>query len=117
LQPDEFDQLLLGSVNDLLHWLLKYLKARNDKNQYNNQFTSVPQYPGLQHFSKPFDLVQSGTLQGKEICGMIRTLAVNSTPVFDCSKVDRKTVVDNTSDGIVMEAVPALCIFSVLVCH
>jgi hypothetical protein len=36
-----------------LHWLLKYLKARNVKNQFDNWFTSVPQYPGLQHFTKP----------------------------------------------------------------
>jgi len=26
--PDELHHLLLGLVNDLLHWLLKYLKAR-----------------------------------------------------------------------------------------
>jgi len=30
-QPDELHQLLLGLVKDLLHWLLKYLKARNVK--------------------------------------------------------------------------------------
>jgi len=51
-QPDELHQLLLGLVKDLLHWLLKYLKARNVKDQFDNQFTSVPQYPGLQCFSK-----------------------------------------------------------------
>jgi len=28
-QPDELHQLLLGLVKDLLHWLVKYLKARN----------------------------------------------------------------------------------------
>jgi hypothetical protein len=26
-QPDELHQLVLGLVKDLLHWLLKYLKA------------------------------------------------------------------------------------------
>jgi len=30
-KPDELHQLLLGLVKDLLHWLLKYLKARNVK--------------------------------------------------------------------------------------
>jgi len=46
-QPDELHQLPLGLVKDLLHWLLKYLKARNVKDQFDNQFTSVPRYPGL----------------------------------------------------------------------
>jgi len=41
-QPDELHQLLLGLVKDLLHWLLKYLKARNVKDQFDNRFTSVP---------------------------------------------------------------------------
>jgi len=76
-QPDELHQLVLGLVKDLLHWLLKYLKARQVKDQFDNRFTSVPRYPGLQHFSKPFDLLKSSTWQGKEIQGMIRTLAVN----------------------------------------
>ena len=30
-QPDELHQLLLGLIKDLLHWLLKYLRARNVK--------------------------------------------------------------------------------------
>jgi len=41
-QPDELHQLLLGLVKDLLHWLHKYLKARNVKVQFDNRFTSVP---------------------------------------------------------------------------
>jgi len=41
-QPDEVHQLLLGLVKDLLHWLLKYLKARNVKDQFDNRFTSLP---------------------------------------------------------------------------
>jgi hypothetical protein len=108
-------QLLLGVVQDLLHWLLKYLKATNLKNQFDNRFTSVPRYPGLQYFSKPFDSWKSGTWQGKEICGMIRTLAVNCAPILFCSKDDRKTVVETASDEIVMGAVRALCQFSLLV--
>jgi hypothetical protein len=41
-QPDELHHLLLGLVKDLLHWMLKYLKARNLKDQLDNRFTSVP---------------------------------------------------------------------------
>jgi len=53
-QPDELYQLLLGLVKDILNWLLKSLKARNIKDQFDNRFTSVQQYPSLQHFVKPF---------------------------------------------------------------
>jgi hypothetical protein len=114
-QPDELHQLLLGLVKDLLHWLLKYLKARNVKDQFDNRFTSVPRYPGLQRFSKPFDLMKSGSWQGKEIRGMIRTLAVNCAPILDCSKDDGKTPAETASDEMVMGAVRALCEFSLLV--
>jgi len=114
-QPDELDQLLLGLVKDLLHWLLKYLKARNVKDQFDNRFTSVPRYPGLQHFSKPFDSLKSGTWQGKENCGMLRTLAVNCAPILVCSTDDGKTAVETASDEMVMGAVRALCEFSLLV--
>jgi hypothetical protein len=40
-QPDELHQLLLGLVNDLLHCLLKNLKVRQVKDQFDNRFTSV----------------------------------------------------------------------------
>jgi len=76
-QPDELHQLLLGLVKDLLHWLLKYLEDRNVKDQLDDRFTSVPQYPVLQLFSKPFDWIKSSSWPGKEIWGMIRSLAVN----------------------------------------
>jgi len=46
---------------------------------------------------------------------MIRTLAVICAPILDCSKVDRKTLAETASDGIVMGAVRALREFSVLV--
>jgi hypothetical protein len=101
-QPDELHQLLLGLVKDLLHWLLKYVKARNVKDQFDNQFTSVRRYPGLQCFSKPFNSMKSGSWQGKEIRGMIRTLAVNCAPIIDCSKDDGKTPVETASDEMVM---------------
>jgi len=83
-QPDELHQLLLGLVKDLLHWLLKYLKTKNVKNQFDNRFTSLPRYPGHQQFPKSFNSLKSGTWQGKEIRGMIRTLAVNCTTFLDC---------------------------------
>jgi len=93
-QPDELHQLLLGLVKDLLHWQLKYLKATNVKDEFDNQFTSVPRYPGLHHFSEPFYSLQTGTWQGPEIRGMIRTRAVNCAPILDCSKDDGKTAVE-----------------------
>jgi len=114
-QPAELHQLLLGLVKDLLHWLLKYLKARNIKDQFDNRFTSVPRYPGLQLFSKPFDSMKSSSWQGKEIRAMIRSLAVNCAPILDCCKDDGKTPAETASDEIVMGAVRALCEFSLLV--
>jgi len=111
-QPDELHQPLLGFVKYLLHWLLKYLKVRQAKDQSENWFTSVPQYPGLQHFSKPFDSFISSTWPGKEICGMIRTLAVNCTPILVCSKDDGKRVGETASNEMVIGAVQVLCKFS-----
>jgi len=66
-QPDELHPLLLGLVKDLLHWLLKYLNARNLKDQFDHQFTSVPRYPGIQQVSKPFDSLTCSSWQCKEI--------------------------------------------------
>jgi len=114
-QPDELHQLLLGLVKDLLHWLLKYLKARNLMDRFDNRFTSVPRYSGLQQYTKPSDSLKSGTWQGKVICGIIRTLAVNCTPILDCSKDDGETAAEKASEEIVMGAVWALCEFSLLV--
>jgi hypothetical protein len=101
-QSDELHQLLLGLVKDLLHWLLKYLEARNLKDQFDNRITSVPGYLGLQSFSKQCDSKKSGSWQGKEIRGMIRTLAVNCMPILDCSKDDGRTVAKTDSDEMVM---------------
>jgi len=98
-----------------LHWLLKYLKARNVKDQFHNRFTSVPRYPGLQHFSKPVDSLKSGPWQSKEIRGIIRTPAVNCTPILDCSRDDGETAAENAFDEMVMGAVRVLCQFSLLV--
>jgi len=79
-QLDEFHQPHLGLFKDLLHWLLNYLIAREVTDQIDNRFTSVQRYPGLQHFPKRFDSFKSGTWQGKETHGMIRTMAVNCAP-------------------------------------
>jgi hypothetical protein len=114
-QPDGLHHLLLGFVKDLLHWLLKYLKARNVNNEFDNRFTLVPQYPALQLFSKPFDSLQSGTCGGEGICGMIRTLAANCAPILVCFTTYRKTAAVTASDEMVMGAVRALCEFSLLV--
>ena len=43
---------------------------------------------------------------------MIRILAVNCTPILDCSKDIRKTAAEEASDEIVMGAVRALCEFT-----
>ena len=114
-QPDELHQLLLGLFKDLLHWLLKYLKTRNVKDQFDNRFTSVPQYPGLQRFSKLFISSMRGSWQGIQIRGFIRILAVNWASIVNCSKDDRKCATDASSDEMVVGAVWALCEFSLLV--
>jgi len=111
-QPDEMHQLLLGLVEGLLHWLLKYLKARDVKDHFDNRFTSVPRYPGLQRLSKPFDSMKRGSCQGKEIWGMIRTLAVHCAPIHDRSQNAGKSAAETAYDEMVMGAVRALCEFS-----
>jgi hypothetical protein len=108
-------QLLLSLVKDLLYWLLKYLKARNVKDQFDNRFTSIPQYSGLQHFTKPFDSLKCNTWQATEIPGMIRILGVNGAPILDCSEDARKTAAEAASQEMVIGAMRALCEFSLLV--
>ena len=105
----------MGLVKDLLHWLLKYLKVRQVKEQFDNRFTLVPRYPGLQHFAKTFNSLKRSSWQGEQIRGMIRTLAVNGAPIHVCSKDDGKTAAETVSDEMVMGAVRALCEFSLLV--
>jgi len=111
-QPDKLHQLLLQSVKDLLHQLLKYMKARNVKDQFDNQFTLVSQYVGLLHFTDPLDWLTSSTWQREDTWGMNRTLAVNCVPILDCSIEDGKTAVETASDEIIMKAVWTLCEFS-----
>jgi len=111
-QTDELHQLLLGLGQDLLHWLLKFQKARNVKDQFDNWFTSVPPYPGLERFSKQFDWLKSGSCQAEDIRGIIRSLAANRAPIADCSKNDRKNAVETAFVEMEMGAVQALCEFS-----
>jgi len=59
--------------------------------------------------------MRSGSWQGKDTRGMIRTLAVNCTPILDCSQDAGKTAAETTSDEMVMGVVRALCEFSLLV--
>jgi len=114
-RQDELHQLLLGLVNDVLHWLLRYLKARNVKNQFGYGFKSVPLYLGLQRFSKLFDSMKSSSWQGKEIRCMIRTLAVSCRPILDCSKDVGKDAAKTASDKMKIGAVLASCQFYLLV--
>jgi len=46
---------------------------------------------------------------------MIRTLALNYAPILACSKYDSKTAAGTASYEMVMGAVQALCVFSLLV--
>jgi len=111
-QPDELHQLLLHLVKDLSHWMLKYVRARLVEDRFDNRFKLVPRYPGLLLFSKPCDSLKSVTWQGKDLRGMIRTLAVNCARILVCSKDDGKTESVSALDEMVMGAVWALCEFS-----
>jgi len=70
-QPAEFHQPLLDLVKGLLHWLLQFLKAGNVKDHFDSRFTSEPQYPGVELFSKQFNSLNSGSLHRKDIRRMI----------------------------------------------
>jgi hypothetical protein len=61
--------------------------------------------------------LKSGSWQGKEICGMIRTLAVNCTPILDWPQDAGTTAVETACDEIVLGAVRALWEFSLLACE
>ena len=103
--PDELHKRLMGLVKYLLNWLLKYLKATNVEDQFDNWFTSVPHFPGHLRYSKPFDPIKRSASQGTESQGIIRTLAVMCAPFLDCYKDNWKTVMDTASDEKVMGAV------------
>jgi hypothetical protein len=108
-QPDQLRQLLLGLVRGLWHWLLKYLKARNVRDQFDNQFTCIREYPGLLRFSKPFGSMKRGSWVGEEIWSMTRTLGANCCPVLDCFQDASKALGETASDEMLMGTVLALC--------
>jgi hypothetical protein len=85
--------------------------------EFDAEVTSVQQYPHLQHFSNPFNLLQIVSWQGKEIRRNIRTLALNWAPSLDCPKDDGETAAETASDSMMMEVGQASCEFSVLVCQ
>jgi len=58
--------------------------------------------------------MKGGSWQGKEIRGMIRTLAVDCAPILDCSQDAGKTAAETASDEMVMGAMRALCEFCLL---
>jgi len=97
-QPDELHQLLLGLVQDLLHWLLKYMKARTVKDQSDYRLPSVPRYPGLKHFFKRLDSMKGICWHGKQIQGMIETLTVICTRILDSSKDDMSKAAETASE-------------------
>jgi hypothetical protein len=108
-------QLLLGLIKDLLHWLLKYQKAGNEKDRFGNQFTLETQYAGHQPFLEPFHSMKSSSWRATKIRGMIGALAVNCAPILNCSKDDRITTAETAFDEIVMGSARALCELSLLV--
>jgi len=108
-------QPLLVLVKELLNRLLRYLKATNGKDQFDNQFTSVPQYPGLQHFSQTFDPLKSGTWQVKETCGIIRTLAAKCAPILSAQKMTEELCGKKPLMKLEMRALRALCELSLLI--
>jgi hypothetical protein len=61
--------------------------------------------------------LKHSTWQGKEICGMIGTMAVNSSPILDCPQGAGTAAGENTSDEMVMGAVREFCDISVPVCQ
>jgi len=86
----------------------------------DNEFTLGPRYPALQLFPTERNLSNTSSRQGKVIQCKIRTQAIDCAPICDCSKDDRKTAVETTSDEMVMGAVLALWAFCLLVsqqCH
>jgi hypothetical protein len=59
--------------------------------------------------------LKSGCWQGKDIRGMIRTVAVNCRSILDCFQDAGTTAAETALDELVMGAVQALCEFSLLV--
>jgi hypothetical protein len=112
-QPDALHQLYLGIVKDLFNWLLEYLTDRGLKAEFDARFTSVPHYPNMLRFSKPFDALKNGSWHGKEIREMLRSLSAVCAPLLS-SDVAGKTISESASDTEVMKTIRALIEFSLL---
>lgn len=112
-QPDTLHQLYLGIVKDLFEWVTDYMKIRGLKAEFDARFTSVPHYPDMLRFSKPFDALKNGTWQGKEIREMLRSLGAICAPLLS-SDSPGKTSTERASDIEVMKTIRALVEFTLL---
>ena len=112
-QPDTLHQLYLGIVKDLFEWVTEYMKIRGTKAEFDARFTSVPHYPKMLRFSKPFDALKNGTWQGKEIREMLRYLGAVCAPLLS-SDAPEKTPSERASDVEVMKTIRALVEFTLL---
>ena len=112
-QPDTLHQLYLGIVKDLFQWVTGYMKIRGMKEEFDARFTSVPHYPNMLRFNKPFDALKNGTWQGKEIREMLRSLGAVCAPLLS-SDAPGKTSTERASDIEVMKTIRALVEFTLL---
>ena len=112
-QPDTLHQLYLGIVKDLFEWVTEYMRTRGMKTEFDARLTSVPHYPKMLRFSKPFDALKKGTWQGKEIREMLRSLGAVCAPLLS-SDTPEKNPTERTSDVEVMKTIRALVEFALL---
>ena len=100
-QPDNLHQHYLGIVKDLFEWVTEYMKMRGLKVEFDARFTSVPHYPNMLRFSKPFDALKNGTWQEKEIREMVGSLGAVCARLL-LSNVQGKTPSERPLDIEVM---------------
>ena len=112
-QPDTLHQLYLGIVKDLFEWVTEYMNMRALKAEFDAWFTSVPHYPNMLHFSKPFVALKNGTWQGKEIRMMVRSLGAVCALLLS-SDVQGMTPLERAADVEGMKTIRALVEFTLL---
>ena len=83
------------------------------KEEFDARFTSVPHYPNMLHFSKPFEALKNSTWQGKEIREMVRSLGAVYAPLLS-SDMPEKTPLEWASEIEVMKTIQALVKFALL---
>ncbi|KAG0125070.1 hypothetical protein HOY82DRAFT_493442, partial [Tuber indicum] len=71
-QPDTLHLLHLGILKMMMDWLVGYLRQWGILGLFNDDFKSIPPYPGFQPFKRSYEEVSSW--QGKEIRTMMRFL-------------------------------------------